>query len=168
MYQKSFFKNAVFTKLAQIRFGTDNLASGLTQKFQSWAVYLKLKFQWFEQLFRKNWAQLGFRTDNSSSELKQNSKLNNEQKTETSVITQLHQQIWLKKFQKLQFRFPIYNQNFKVTNVPKNSFVIKTLYYKKTEISDTSQLFWKLAKKFRSWPMYKKLKFQWFRQIGLK
>ena len=138
----------------------------MTPRIQSWPMYQKSFFKCCIYKIGsnkvRNW-QFKFRTE---------TKLKVEQWTKnwnfsnnTATSSNLAQ-----KVSEMTIYVPNWNQNFKVTNVPKNSFVRKTLYWQKNWNSVTSPLFWKfvlkfvseLTQKFQSWPMYKMMKFQWY------
>ena len=138
----------------------------MTPKIQSWPMYQK---SFFKRCIYKigsnkvrNW-QFKFRTE---------TKLKVEQWTKTwnfSNNTATSSNL-AQKVSEMTIYVPNWNQNFKVTNVPKNSFVRKTLYWQKTEIQLHHSCFEKfvlkfvseLTQKFQSWPMYKMMKFQWY------
>ena len=107
------------TKLAQIRFGTDNLVSELTQKFQSWDNFSDMA------AVLTNYAQLGFRADNWNSVLKQNSKLTNKQKHWTFNNSTAKSTDLAKKVSEMTIKAQNWHQNFKVDQCIKKLFCNK-------------------------------------------
>ena len=117
----------------------------MTPKIQSWPMYQK---SFFKRCIYKigsnkvrNW-QFKFRTETKLKVAQWAKNWNFSNNTATS--SNLAQ-----KVSEMTIYVPNWNQNFKVTNVPKNSFVRKTLYWQKNWNSVTSQLFWKICAQIR-------------------